>query len=93
MWPAHNQKRHQVTPQVTPQVVAILKAASDPRSREELQVAAAIKDREHFRKVYLLRLLDVGWLARTLPDKPNSRLQKYKITPAGMAAMQRGQEA
>ena len=85
--------KDQVTPQVTPQVAAVLKAASRPRSREELQVTAAIKDREHFRKVYLLPLLKSGWLERTLPDKPNSRLQKYKITPAGMTMIQRGQEA
>lgn len=70
----------QVTPQVTPQVEAVLKVASQPRSRDELQAAANIKDREHFRKKYLLPLIQAGWLEMTIPDKPNSRLQKYRAT-------------
>jgi superfamily I DNA and/or RNA helicase len=38
----------------TPQVVAVLKAATDrERSREELQTAAGIRDRDHFRRNYL----------------------------------------
>lgn len=69
-----------VTLQVTPQVEAVLKVASQPRSRDELQAAANIKDREHFRKKYLLPLIQAGWLEMTIPDKPNSRLQKYRAT-------------
>jgi hypothetical protein len=28
----------------------------------------------------------------TIPDKPNSRLQKYRITPAGLAELRRFQQ-
>jgi len=47
----------QVTVQVTKQVQAILKAAGQPASREQLQRAAGMANREHFRKAYLKPLL------------------------------------
>ena len=31
------------------------------------------------------RLLDAGFIEYSLPDKPNSRLQTYRLTPAGQA--------
>ena len=74
----------QVIPHVTPQVTTVLEAASEGvRSREELQTAAGIKDREHFRKAYLEPLLNAGWMERTVPDKPRSRMQRYRTTKAG----------
>ena len=72
-----------VTPQVTPQVIAILEAAGTARSREELQRAADLKDREHFRKKYLGSLLEAGWLEMMIPDKPRSSEQRYRTTDLG----------
>lgn len=77
----------QVAVQVTTQVAAVLQAASQAqKSREELQHAAGMRNREHFRKAYLEPLLTSGWLERTIPDKPRSRMQKYRTTEAGRAA-------
>lgn len=75
----------QVIPQVTPQVVALVKAARRPMSRTELQEVIGLKDRMHFQRAYLDPLLVAGWLQMTIPDKPNSRLQRYRVTPAGAA--------
>lgn len=75
----------QVSPQDTPQAVkeildrfsALSIFCQQPRSRTELQEFCKLKDREHFRKTVLVPLLEVGWLQRSLPDKPNSPKQKY----------------
>jgi ATP-dependent DNA helicase RecG len=79
----------QVTPQVgqqvTPQVKTVLEAATQAANAEALQRAAGLKDRVHFLKSYLQPLLEQGWLERTIPDKPRSRMQRYKTTEAGLA--------
>ena len=76
------------TPQVTPQVVLVLRsAATAPRTRAELQNAAGLKDREHFRTTYLEPLLDAGLLEMTIPDKPKSSRQQYRTTAAGVRAL------
>jgi len=74
----------QDTPQATPQDIPqdeklshILEMCSAPRSRNELQNLVGITDRKHFRNAILKPLLDSGKLRMTIPDKPNSRNQKY----------------
>lgn len=72
-------------PASTPQVLAILNAASPgAMTREKLQAAAGVKDREHFRKQYLKLLLDSGLLQLTIPDKPRSSRQRYRLTAVGI---------
>ena len=86
------------TPQVTPQVATqvatqvekMLGAAAEAKSREELQAAAGMIDREHFRKAYVEPLVKAGWLERTIPDKPTSRLQKYRLTTKGRSWLDGG---
>ena len=74
----------QITPQVTAQVEKVLTAtANETRSREELQTVTGMSDREHFRKAYIEPLVTSGWLERTIPDKPTSRLQKYRLGAKG----------
>ena len=58
-------------------------AAQGEWSRKELMEKLQLKGRDNFEKLYLSPALESGWMARTIPDKPNSRLQKYRITPAG----------
>jgi Fic family protein len=68
----------QVTPQVTPQVSELLAILRGEMSREELQVALGLKDRKSFRERYLKPALDAGLIEMTIPEKPSSRLQKYR---------------
>lgn len=76
-------------PASTPQVSAILSSASTgDKTREELQEAAKIRDREHFRKQYLEVLIEANLLERTLPATPRSPKQRYRITAAGRDVME-----
>ena len=62
-------------------------------SAAELRSALRIKHRPTFRTNYLHPALAAGWIEYTLPNKPSSRLQKYRLTPAGEKALkERGGE-
>lgn len=56
---------------------SLLQFSCEPRTREELQQFCKIKSREYFRKNILSPLVENGLLLRTIPDKPNSKNQKY----------------
>ena len=81
------QVRGQVAGQVTEQVIpppiqndkvaVILDFCSIPRSRKEIQTHLGLTGRNNFNDKYLKPLLVSGKLKMTIPDKPNSRLQKY----------------
>ncbi len=75
----------QATAQAAAQVGKILTTADAEagQTREELQASADIAHREHFRKAYLEPLITAGWLERTIPDKPTSPNQKYRLTEKG----------
>ena len=73
----------QVTAHVTPQVAQLLRTARGESVREELQVRLEITERNYFRKAYLTPAIKAGLLEMTLPDKPRSKNQKYRLTPAG----------
>ena len=46
-------------------------------SREEIMTMCGLKNKNHFIKAHLKPLLESGQLRMTIPDKPNSRNQKY----------------
>jgi len=73
----------QEAPQATPQVLNLLNNLKGEMSREQLQQDLNLKDRKSFRERYLVPALSADLIAMTLPDKPNSSLQKYFLTPLG----------
>lgn len=72
----------EVTPEVTPEV-RLARALKGEMSRRVLQEALGLKDDEHFRKAYLLPALEQELIEYTIPEKPTSRLQKYRLTDKG----------
>jgi Fic family protein len=76
----------QVTPQVTPQVkrlLSVLEERGEAMTRDELQRILELKDRTSFRERYLKPALQAGLIELTIPDKPNSRLQQYRLANTG----------
>ena len=72
--------------QVSDQVVALLQLfESKPLSAMELMGRLNLSHKPTFRHNYLHPALDRRFIEMTIPDKPNSRLQKYRITPKGKA--------
>ena len=70
----------QVTEQDNEQVgreERILAFCAQAKTRAEIQAFVGISHREHFRVKILKPLLESGKLKMTIPDKPNSRNQKY----------------
>jgi len=67
---------------------AIMIFCEHPRSAAELQALMGFRDRKHFQTAYLRPMLEAGWLARTIPDKPNSRNQRYITTEKGKQHIQ-----
>ena len=77
----------QVTPQVPPQVATLLAHATGEMSRQQLMDAVGLKDRKHFAEVYLQPALEKGLLEMTIPDKPQSSKQNYRLTERGRALL------
>lgn len=61
-------------------------------SRNEIQAVLGLKDEKHFRAAYLKPALAVGVIEMSIPDKPRSRLQKYRLTAKGRRLQQRLRE-
>ena len=82
----------EVAPEVTPEVARLLRVVGEPLSRQDLQDQLGLRDDEHFRKAYLLPALAVGVIGMTVPDRPTSRLQKYRISAKGRAWLTQKEE-
>jgi ATP-dependent DNA helicase RecG len=71
--------------QVTAEIVRLLDIVHGEMSRQQLQGALALKSRDNFDKRYLKPALLLSLIEPTMPDKPNGRHQKYRLTVAGQA--------
>jgi len=75
------------TLQVTRPMAAVLQTALQAAPRATLQEAAGMGDREHFVNSVLKPLLEFGLLEMTIPDKPRSSKQRYRLTEQGRAVL------
>jgi hypothetical protein len=74
----------EVTPGVTPGVTRLLQILHGEMTRKQIQSILNLKDEKHFREKYQQPAVSQGLIEMTIPEKPNSRLQKYKLTQKGI---------
>ena len=72
-----------LTGQVNRQSLKVVAIIQGEMSRAELMEALHLKHRDYFTESYLNPALKEKLLEMTLPEKPNSRLQKYRLTDKG----------
>jgi len=75
--------RVQDTHQDNAQVRDLITNLAGEMNREEIQAKLSLTHRENFRKYYLKPALDAGLIEMTIPGKPNSKHQKYRLTEKG----------
>jgi hypothetical protein len=80
--------RQDVKQQVGPVGHLLLRRASrSAAGRVELLRAAGLADDYRTYQRHILPLVEAGLLARTIPDKPRARTQRYRITEQGWAVL------
>jgi ATP-dependent DNA helicase RecG len=76
-------------PPVTPPVAVLIRliGVAGEMSRPDLLKHLGLKDRKHLRERYLAPSIEAGWVEMTVPDKPQSRDQRYRLTAEGLAML------
>ena len=72
-----------VTGDVTEPVAKLLSVLTGAMSRRQIRESLGLTGEEHFRVAYLKPALEIGLIEMTLPDKPKSRAQRYRLTARG----------
>ena len=72
--------------------VQLLQAISGEMARKDIQIALGLKSDEHFRKTYLLPAIQAGLIEMTIPDNPNNRNQRYRLTRKGHEVLKNNRE-
>jgi cell filamentation protein, protein adenylyltransferase len=78
-----DQDSDQVTDQVKGLILAFDSLRGKAFSASELMAVFGLSHRPTFRKNYLHPALAAGLIEMTIPDKPNSRNQKYRLSAKG----------
>jgi hypothetical protein len=75
----------EVTPEVTPEIARMLTVLEGEMNRTEIMEALGLKDERHFREHYQQSAVAAGLVEMTIPDKPKSSKQRYRLTALGEA--------
>ena len=78
----------EVTEVVSDEVKKVVSIVQGEMKRKEIQNALGLKHEMHFREAYLLPSLSSGMIEMTIPDKPRSSKQKYRLTTKGYALLE-----
>lgn len=81
--PTTEQVTEQVTDQVTDQVKDLIRILKGNLGTSELMATLGLKHKPTFRNNYIKPALKAMLIEMTIPNKPNSQFQKYKLTPLG----------
>lgn len=85
------QESDQVRDQAPPEVIHFLSVLKGDMSRTEIMAALTLKDEKHFREYYQQAAIAQRLIEMTIPDKPRSRLQKYRLTDLGKRLLEQNQ--
>ena len=81
LWNMKFERTPQVAPQVAPQVERLLRVmGNETLSLSDIMGRMGLSDKKNFRESYLVPALRSAVIEMTIPDKPNSSLQKYRRT-------------
>jgi predicted HTH transcriptional regulator len=73
------------TPQVNTQVEKLVRIFNEGvLTINDLMQILHFKERRTFARNYIQPAIELGLIEMTIPDKPNSRLQKYRLTQKGI---------
>ena len=65
-------------------IIPLIDSLRTPKKRSELLEKIGVTNKTDNYVRYIKPLEDIDWIERTIPDKPNSRNQEYKLSPRGM---------
>lgn len=82
---AHDHASNHASNHASVQVEKLVSIFTGEMGRSELQGLLLIKNRDYFRTDYLNPAISNGYIELTIPDKPNSQNQKYRLTAKGIA--------
>ena len=77
----------EVSREVAGEVRRLLSVLHGEMRRSEMQQFLGLWHEDSFRAIYLLPSLKAGLIEMTIPDNPNSRFQKYRLTKKGMTLL------
>ncbi|MEP7321597.1 MAG: Fic family protein [Saprospiraceae bacterium] len=67
-----------------PEINRLVMVFNGEEKRSELQAKLELKHRDSFMENYLQPSMNDGFVKMTIPDKPNSSKQKYRLTEKGL---------
>jgi len=82
----------EVAGEVTGEVEKLLLILQGPMTRTEMQAKLQLRSQANFRDRYLRPALTAGLIEMTIPDKPKSSRQKYRLTAKGKMYLSAGND-